>query len=147
MCAKYTQCVLGVQCATLTCQAGCGSCIMMMMKCNTRVITLSVNMHCAENKYGMWMVFGSNTPPDEGANILPPPACTTASSGKCFINTFTKIHELKTVFKLSLREPHLLEIKLSLQLSLVADSSPRHGSLLMVNCSWLDTQDTRIVKN
>ena len=38
----------------------------MMMTCNTRVTTLSVNMHCAENKYGMWMVSGSNTPPDEG---------------------------------------------------------------------------------
>ena len=32
----------------------------MMMTCNTRVTTLSVNMHCAENKCGMRMVCGSN---------------------------------------------------------------------------------------
>ena len=32
----------------------------MMMTCNTRVATLLVNMYCAENKYGMWMVCGSN---------------------------------------------------------------------------------------
>ena len=74
----------------------------------------------------------------------------TASSGKCFINTFTKIHELTTVLqkKKNLRDPHLLcwRLKLSLQPSLVADSSPHHGSLLMVNCSWLKTQDTRIIK-
>ena len=71
----------------------------------------------------------------------------TASSGKCFFNTFTEVHELKQFFKLTLRDPHLLEIKLSLQPSLVADSSPHHGSPLMVNCSRLKTQDTRIFKN
>ena len=30
-----------------------------------------------------------------------------------FINTFTKVHELKTVLKITLRDPHLLEIKLA----------------------------------
>ena len=113
----------------------------MLVTCNTRVTTLSVNTHCAENKYGMWMVSGSSTPPDEGPTSyhhLP----AAASSGKCFVNTFTKITNLKQFFKLILRDPHLLEIKPLLQPSLVADSSPHHGSLLMV-CSWLkNTRDT-----
>ena len=58
--AMYVQCVLGVQCATLTWQAGCGSCTI-MMTCNTRVTTLSVNMHCSENKYdvGVWLKHSS----------------------------------------------------------------------------------------
>ena len=47
----------------------------MMMTCNTCMTTLSVNMRCGENKYGMWMVCGSNAPPDEG-----PTSSTTANS-------------------------------------------------------------------
>ena len=96
----------------------------MMMTCNTRVTTLSVNMHCAENKCGMRMVCGSDTPPDEGAEQVLGSASSTLSQ---------KFKNSQQFFKLTLRDPHLLEITLSLQPSLVADSSPHHGSLLMVN--------------
>ena len=64
----------------------------MMMTCNTRVTTLSVNMHCAENKYGMWMVSGSNTPPDEGL------ACHS-KLWEVLHQHFHKVHELKTVLQ------------------------------------------------
>ena len=113
----------------------------MMMTCNTRVTTLSINTHCTENKSGMWMVCGS----DGGQHLTT--TCLLQEVLRGASSTLSQSSRTqKQFFKLTLRDPHLLEIKLSLQPSLVADSSPHHGTPLMMNCSWLKTQDTRIIK-
>ena len=118
----------------------------MMMTCNTRVTTLSVIMHCAQNKYGMWMVCVAQTLLLTRGQHLSTISLLQQVLGSASSTLSQKFTNSKQFFKLTLRNPHLLEIKLSLQPSHVADSSPHHGSLLFVNCSWLKTQDTRIIE-
>ena len=112
----------------------------MMMTCNTRVTTLSVNMRCAENKYGMWMVAQALLLTKKPTSYYHLPA--TANSGKYCSTLSQKLTNSKQCSNSPL-EIHICWRLNSLQPSLVADSSPHHESLLMVNCQWPKTQDTR----
>ena len=94
--------------------------------CNTRVITADVKSTQVLCNYGLWMVRGSNTPPDEGRQL---PTSTCQHDALWQVQEVSYEHCQKQLNQLvfTLRDPYLLEVK-HLPVEVEPGSSPRHGS-------------------